>query len=117
VLKSRPVERYIEAPNRTESRGNIQACTCGVLALKGLKDSVHICHICGPATKQDYVSANGMSIIAFGHESLTLSKQKEAREVSYRRGEYKALRGETRMHNQIKPVLPCEPFPFSRRKA
>ena len=95
ALKSKLGKRYREAPNRTENGGNSQTCPCGAPVPKGLKDRVHVCGACGLVGKRDHVSANMVSIIAFGHASITLSKQVGAGQAFNRRGEDKAQRGES----------------------
>lgn len=94
ALKSKLGPRYIPAPNRAEAGGNSQTCTCGAAVPKELKDRIHHCPVCGLTAKRDHVSANIVTIIAFGCASLTLSRGlsiPEAGQVFVRRGEDKAL--------------------------
>lgn len=94
LLKSKLGERYIPAPNKREGiGGNSQTCTCEFSVPKELKDRIHICPSCGLVAKRDHVSANIVSIIAFGCASLSLSS--EAGQVFVRRGESEIPRGES----------------------
>jgi transposase len=100
LLKSKLGKRYIATPNQTENGGNSQTCTCGAPVPKELKDRIHHCPVCGLTAGRDHVAANIVSIIAFGIASLTLvagSHSPEAGQVFVRRGEDKALCGESRL--------------------
>jgi transposase len=67
-------ERYIEVPNqRVGIGGNSQTCPCGASVPKELEDRVHECHGCGLSAGRDHVSANVVSIIAFGCADISLS--------------------------------------------
>ena len=99
-LKSKLGKRYIATPNQTENGGNSQTCTCGAPVPKELKDRIHHCPVCGLTAGRDHIAANIVSIIAFGIASLTLgagSHSPEAGQVFVRRGEDKALCGESRL--------------------
>lgn len=94
LLQSRIGKRYIEAPNKREDMGgNSQSCTCGASVPKELKDRVHICPFCGLVGRRDHVSANIVSIIAFGYASITLGSV--AGQAVVRRGEGKAQSSES----------------------
>ena len=100
LLKSKLGKRYIVAPNQTENGGNSQTCTCGAPVPKELKDRIHHCPVCGLTAGRDHVAANIVSIIAFGVTSLTLgagARSPEAGQAFVRRGEDKALCGESRL--------------------
>ena len=74
LLRSKLGPRYFEVPNyRPGIGGNSQTCTCGASVPKELKDRVHRCLECGLVADRDHVSANIVSIIAFGHSDISLS--------------------------------------------
>ena len=74
ALKSKLGPRYIEVSNRREGiGGNSQTCTCGAKVPKGLKERVHRCPECGLIASRDHVSANIVSLMAFGHADISLS--------------------------------------------
>jgi hypothetical protein len=100
LLKSKLGKRYIATHNQTENGGNSQTCTCGAPVPKELKDRIHHCPVCGLTAGRDHVAANIVSIMAFGIASLTLgagSHSPEAGQGFVRRGEDKALCGESRL--------------------
>lgn len=99
ALKSKLGKRYAAASNtRAGIGGNSQTCTCGASVPKELEDRVHNCAACGLSAGRDHVSANIVSIIAFGYASLSLASA--AGQAVVRRGEDKTLYGES---------LQCEP--------
>ena len=94
ALKSKLGKRYVAASNtRADIGGNSQTCTCGASVPKTLKDRMHNCPACGLRAGRDHVSANIVSIIAFGYASLSLAPA--AGQAVVRRGEDKTLRGES----------------------
>ena len=94
ALKSKLGKRYTETDvQRVGIGGNSQTCTCGEPVPKELKDRVHNCPACGLSAGRDHVSANIVSIIAFGYASLSLAPA--AGQAVVRRGEDKALYGES----------------------
>jgi putative transposase len=88
AIKSTMGERYVGTDLKREGiGGNSQTCTCGEKVPKELKDRVHICPSCGLRADRDHVSANIVSIIAFGYASIKLSPA--AGQAVERRGEDK----------------------------
>jgi putative transposase len=88
IIKSTLGKRYISTDVKREGiGGNSQTCICGEQVPKELKERVHSCPSCGLRAVRDHVSANIVSIIAFGYASVTLSPA--AGQAVVRRGEDK----------------------------